>query len=241
LDPRPDLADPGNKVARPAVSKDAQPDHQAKYGNDGRADTSWISNSANSWIKIDLGQVRTINMVRLGTGNSVQDNELGSFVIAVALSDVYADGDSSNDDREYAKVFDSKQAGFSGSASDTATINILFSRVEARFVKITFEKAGAAIAEVGVFMFEAPGLAGQPTTIIPNTGFATRTSTSEPGQPPTSTPAATAAPSQTPIRTPRPSNTPIVLPTNTQPPAHTPTVLPTDTQPPANTETPSYP
>ena len=227
LDPSQDLADPGNNVARVAVSKDAQPDHPAKYGNDGRADTSWVSNSANSWIKLDLGQFRTINMVRLEKGDSAQGNELGSFVIAVALSDVYADGDSSNDDREYVKVFDSKQAGFSGSVADTTTINILFSPVQARFVKITFEKAGTAIAEAGVFMVEEPGLAGQPTITIPNTGFATRTSTSEPNDAPTNPPAATAAPSQTPISTPRPSNTPTVLPTNTQPPA--------------NTETPSYP
>ena len=218
-----DLADPGNSVARVAVSKDAQPAQPAKYGNDGHADTSWVSNSANSWIKLDLGQFRTINMVRLEKGNSAQGNELGSFVIAVTLSDVYADGDSKNDDREYIKVFDSKQAGFSGSVSDTPTINILFSPVQARFVKITFEKAGAAIAEVGVFMVEAPGLAGQPTITIPNTGFSTRTSTSKPDDQPANTP----APLQTPISTPRPSNTPIVLPTNTQPPA--------------DTETPSYP
>jgi hypothetical protein len=219
MDASPDLADPGNSVARPAVSKDAQPDHQAKYGNDGHADTSWVSNSANSWIKLDLGQFRTINMVRLEKGNSAPGNDFGSFVIAVALSDVYVDGNSSNDDREYAIVFDSKQAGFSGSVSDTATINILFSPVQARFVKITFEKAGAALAEIGVFMVEAPGLAGQPTITIPNTGFATRTSTSKPDDQPADTP----APLQTPISTPRPSNTPIVLPTNTQPPADTAT------------------
>ena len=228
LDPTQDLADPGNGAASPAASKDARPSHEAKYVNDGRGDTSWVSNSADSWIKLDLGQVRTINMVSLERGNSAQDNDLGSFVIAVALSDVYADGDSSNDDREYTPVFHSEQADFSGTVSDTAMINILFFPVEAHFVKITFEREGTAIEEVGVFMVEELA-AQQPTRTPTNRWYATRTSTPRPDDQPDNPPAATTAPSQTPISTPQPSNTPAPPPTQTQPPADTATApLPTE-------------
>ena len=227
LDPSQNLADPGNGVARPAVAKDARPAHEAKYVNDGRDDTRWVSNSADSWIKLDLGQFRTFNMVSLERGNSAQDNDLGSFVIAVALADVYADGDSSNDDREYTPVFDSEQADLSSMDTHTEMINILFSPVEARFVKITFEKAGAAIEEVGVFKVEPPVLVGQPTRTPTGIWYATRTSTPRPDDRPDNPPVATAAPSQTPISTPQPSNTAAPLPTQTQPPVDTSTPVPT--------------
>jgi hypothetical protein len=254
LDPRQNLADPGQGAAWLVVSKDAYPAHQAKYVNDGRGDTSWVSNSADSWIKLDLGQVRTINVVSLEKSNLApfQKNDLGSFEIAVALSDVYADGDSSNDYREYAPVFRSDQASFSGIDSQTEMITTRFSSVEARFVKITFKRAGAAIKEIGVFMVEPPVLAKRATrvphndlpgiTLIPintNTLMAIDTSTSLPTNAPTNT--------QTPTNTPYPSDTPTVLPTQTQTPTNTPypsdtpTVLPTQTQPPVDTATPEPP
>ncbi len=117
LDPSQDLANAGNGLARPAVSNDAQ--HKAAYVNDGRGGESWVSNSADSWIKIDLGKVTTINTVSLQKGSlgPSDENDPGQFVIAVALSDVYADGDSSHDYVEYAQVFHSAQAGFSGRVS----------------------------------------------------------------------------------------------------------------------------
>jgi hypothetical protein len=240
LAPSQNLADSSNGVAHPAVSKDARPSYPAKYANDGLGDTSWVSNSAESWIKLDLGQASTISMVTLEKGNldSSQDTDLGQFVIAVALSDVYADRDSTDDDSEYTPVFHSEQVDFSGTVSDTETISTLFSPVAARFVKITFERAGAAIEEIGVFMVELPGLAVQPTgtplstSTRPVTRFASLTSTSAPDHPPANTPVATIAPSQTPTNLPQPSATPIVLPTSTQPPANTPTpVPPTDPLP----------
>ena len=261
LDPSQDLADPGNGAASPAVSKDVHLAHQAKYVNDGRGGASWVSNSPYSWIKLDLGEVRPINMVSLEKGHlaSSPDNELGYFMIAVALSDVYADGDSGNDYREYTPVFHSEQADFSAIDSHTELIKTLFSTVEARFVKITFEKAGAAIEEVGVFMVEEPPvLAAKPTRIprddlpgiflIPthtNTSIAIYTSTSIPTNTPTDTP--TRLPTHTaepPTNTPLPSDTPTLLPTQTKPPTNTPlpsdtpTPLPTETQPPVDTSTP---
>jgi F5/8 type C domain-containing protein/DUF3060 family protein len=237
LDPSRDLADPGNGAARAAVSKDGRSNqaevHKAAYVNDSRGGTSWVSSSANSWIKIDLGKVTNINTVSLQKGNrgSSTDNDLGQFVIAVALSDVYADGDSSNDYVEYAQVFRSEQTGFSGTVSQTEIVKTRFSPVQARFVKITFEKAGAAIEEVGVFMIEPPVLAAQPT------------STSQEDLPGIAlTPTATGLPTGTavsiPTNTPTPSDTPTALPTITQYPSSTPTPLPTRTQPPADTSTP---
>ena len=261
LDPNQDLADPGNGVASPAISKDVHLAHQAKYVNDGRGGASWVSNSPYSWIKLDLGQVRTINMVSLEKGRLVSspDNELGSFVIAVAISDVYADGDSGDDYREYTQVFHSEQAGFRGIDPHTELIKTLFSPVEARFVKIMFEKAGAAIEEVGVFLVEEPPvLAAKPTRIprddlpgiflIPthtNTSIAVYTSTSIPTHTPTDTPTRLSThTAEPPTNTPPPSVTPTLPPTQTKPPtstplpSDTPTPLPTETQPAVDTSTP---
>ncbi|HSL29949.1 MAG TPA: hypothetical protein VK900_12170, partial [Anaerolineales bacterium] len=84
LTPERDLANVGNGSARPAVSRD------------GREGESWVSQSPGGWIKIDLGQVTSINTVSLqkGSPGSGGGDDLGQFVIAVALSDVYSDGDS---------------------------------------------------------------------------------------------------------------------------------------------------
>ena len=240
LDRSQDLADQGNGVAQPAVSKDAPSNphavYKAAYVNDGRLGTSWVSNSIDSWIKIDLGQVRTINTISLqnGSPDSAKDNNPGQFVIAVALSDVYTDGDSRNDYLEYAQVFHSEQTGFSGTVSHAETIRTQFPSVKARFVKITFEKAGAAIDEVGVFMVQPPVLAQKPTRTpqddLPGiTQTAIHTNTSLPTDTATSLPTGTAGSTDT--ATPTPTYTPS--------PSDTPTALPTDTLPPENTSTPA--
>jgi hypothetical protein len=254
LGPGQDLADAGNGTALPAVSKDARshPDgaYKAAYVNDGRGGASWVSNSADSWVKIDLGQVRTINTVSLqkGSPGSSEDNDPGQFVIAVALSDVYADGDSSDDYMDYAQVFHSEQAGFSGTVSQAETIRTQFPPVRARFVKITFEKAGAAIEEVGVFLVQPPVLAEQPThtpqaelptitlthrrTItLPPTDTATPTGTRQPTG--TATPTRTETPPQAATDT----LTPLPTATRTLPPTDTATPVPTEPLP-SNTPTP---
>ena len=82
--------------------------------NDGRSGASWISNSPDSWIKIDLGHVRTINTVTFGRDRlgNLNDGDPGQFVVAVAISDnVYSDGNSSNDFMEYTQVYDSEKDG----------------------------------------------------------------------------------------------------------------------------------
>jgi F5/8 type C domain/Protein of unknown function (DUF3060) len=245
LDPSQNLADPGNGPAQPAVSKDmrSNPDGvlKAAYVNDGRDGTSWVSTSADSWIKIDLGTVRTINTVSLrkGSPGSSQEYNPGQFVIAVALSDVYADGNSRDDSIEYAQVFDSEQTGFRGAVSQAETIQTQFPPVKARFVKITFEKAGVAIEEVGVFLVQPPELAKQPTRTPPY---------DVPGVTLTSTNILLAMDTATSVpwllsdtAVPVPTDTPTPLPINTLPPTATSTpiliiLLPSDTQIPATVQ-----
>jgi hypothetical protein len=255
LDPSQDLADPGNGAALPAVSKDARANpngtHKAAYVNDGRGGASWVSNSADSWIKIDLGNVTTINTVSLQNGSldSSDNNHPGQFVIAVALSDVYADGDSSNDYVEYAQVFHSEQADFSGRVSPAETIRTHFAPVQARYVKITFEQAGAAIEEVGIFLVKPPVLAEQ-TTRTPQDDLLASTMTpihantlSSMGTP-TSAPTGTAIPRLTNTPSQAASDTPVPSPTTTRPPADTSTPfskdpLPSETPIPLLTAVPS--
>jgi hypothetical protein len=260
LDPGQDLADHGNGLARPAVSSDALSTndgvHEAAYVNDGRSGASWVSKSAYSWVKIDLGKLTTINSVSLQKGSlgSSDDNNPGQFVIAVASADVYTDGNSSNDYTEYAQVFNSEETGFSGIISNAQTIRTLFPPVKARFVKITFEKAGGAIDEVGVFMVQPPERAEHPTgtstegasemtatLVITNTPLPMDTASALPiyTQTPTETftpqPTDTGLPTDTsiPIPTYQPSssNTPIPLPANTLPAADTATPVPTNPLP----------
>ena len=67
-----DLAFQGNGSALPAVAKDVIPSgstiHTIANANDGHYGngTSWIGNSANSWLKIDLGQAALIDRVTIG-------------------------------------------------------------------------------------------------------------------------------------------------------------------------------
>lgn len=244
LDPGQDLADQRNGAARPAVSKDerSNPDgvYKAAYVNDGRGGASWVSNSPDSWIKIDLGKVTTINTVSLlkGSADPSSEDNPGQFVIAVALSDVYADGDSSDDYREYAQIFRSEEMGFSGTVSQSETIRTQFPPVRARFIKITFEKAGTAIEEVSVFMVQPPVLAERPTRRPQDdlSGInltAVHTSTAALMNTVTSVPTGTrlATGTAVPTLTATPSNTPTPLPTNTLAPADTATPVPTDPPP----------
>jgi len=238
-----DLTYVGNGSARPAVAKDTNPAdggiYRAAYINDGLygPGASWVSNSPNSWIKIDLGKTTTINTVtfgrdRLGTLN---DRNPGQFVISVALSDnVYANGNSSNDSLEYSPVFDSEQAGFSGVIPGPQTVTAQFDSLAARFVKITFENPGTAVDEVEVFMLSTPPLSSNPTKTKEGDGrFKTATPL------PTSSPRPTETLTPVPPNTPVPTDTPTPVPSDTPVPTDTPTPVPTDTPlPPPDTDTP---
>jgi hypothetical protein len=228
VDDSQDLAVQGNGEAKPAVAKDAvaadNEVHKASAVNDGHEGGGWVSNSAYSWIKIDLGKVATINTVTLDKASldTYKDRNLGQFVIAVALSDVYADGNSSNDYTEYTQVYDSEQTNFNGVVSESATIRAMFRPVRARFVKITFEAAGTAIDEVKVFMAQPFGFV-EPPTRRPKDDSSASQATPAPIYP-----------------TPLPANTAIPAPTNTAIPAPTRTPVPTD-PPPTRTPLPTDP
>ena len=238
------LTYPGNGTARPAVAKDTVPGygsiHKAAYANDGLygPGASWVSNSAHSWIKIDLGKATTINTITFGRDRlgRFNDGDPGQFVIAVALADdIYADGNSNNDFTEYVEVYDSQDAGFDGIVSGPETIKANFKPVKARFVKITFENPGTAVDEIEAFMIQPPGFVNNPTQRPrqdePRATFTpVPTDTLVPSSTPTTRPTFTASPTRTP--TPRPTRTATPLPT------HTPTDVPTDTPLPTDTPVP---
>ena len=236
-----DLTYQGNGSARPAVAKDTMPGdddlHKAAFINDGRygPGTSWVSRSANSWIKIDLGKAALINTVTFGRDRlgALNDRDPGQFVIAVALTDdVYANGDSSNDDVEYLPVYDSEQTGFDGVISGSETVMAQFGSLPVRFVKITFENPGTAIDEVEVFL-KSPVFAGYPTRVTDdNSPFSTATLLPTQSLVPTST--STPIPTGTPV----PTDTLTPVPTDTAVPTDTPTPEPTDTEVPVPTDTP---
>lgn len=222
-----DLTYQGNGAARPAVAKDTLPGysgvHKAAYLNDGLygPGASWISNSAYSWIKIDLGKSTTINTVAFGRDRlgNFNDRDPGQFVIAVALADnVYADGNSNNDFMEYTQVYNSKEAGFDGVVSGSETVLASFSPTKARFIKITFTNPGAAVDEVEVFLAQPASGAGTPPTRKPTDA--------PPAFVSTPIPVYTAYPTNTAI--PLPTDTAIPVPTD-PPPTSTP--QPTDIPP----------
>ena len=252
-DNRENLTFQGNGVARAAVAKDTLPGfngiHHAAHVNDGLYGNgaSWISNSAYSWIKIDLGKLTDINTVAFGRDRlgNYNDRDPGQFTIAVALSDnVYADGNSSRDSIEYTLVYDSERAGFDGSVSTAETVQAYFGSVTARFVKITFTNPGTAIDEVEVFLVQPAVIASDGPIERTKDRPSRATSTSIP----TDTPQPTSTPTDIPpTDTPQPTSTPTDIPpthtpqpTDTPRPTRTPTDIPTDT-PQQPTDTPPPP
>jgi hypothetical protein len=227
LDKDQNVAYTGNGKARPAVAKDVSDGHMhsAAHLNDGLYGpaASWVSDSPNSWIKIDLGTPTAINTITFGRDRlgALNDGDPGRFVIAVATSDnIYADGNSSNDEREYVQVFDSQQSGFDGTISGAETVIAMFDLKRARFIKITFENARTAIDEVEAFVSRPAVADAEPT----------RKSSRE------ESPfiAFTASPVATPI----PSDTATAVPVDTLPPTETVTSVPTDPPPPTETPVP---
>ena len=236
-----DLTFPGNGSARPAVAKDTLPGdgviHRAAYVNDGQygPGASWVSQSKHSWIKIDLGKATTVNTVTFGRDRlgKLNDGDPGRFTISVALDDdVYANGNSTNDNVEYTQVYDSEQAGFDGVISGAETVMAQFEATPVRFLKLTFENAGTAIDEVEVFLVKTP----PPTdpTKAPDRDPSWTVTTL-----PTSTPLPTNTPLPTFTETPLPTDTATPVPTGTPVPTDTATVEPTSTPVPTDTLQPT--
>jgi hypothetical protein len=260
----------GNGSARPAVAKDSMPDtgefFKAAYINDGLygPGASWISNSRNSWIKIDLGTATEINTITFGRDRlgKLSGHDPGQFVISLAMSDnVYADGNNSNDNLEYQIVFDSKNAGFSGRIAGAETVVAQFTPQEARYIKITFENKGTAIDEVEAYLKQPPLASSvpdkpardkdksskddNPAPQASNPTSPAAVVVSSPVNTATPLPTSTAIPIDTatpiPTATDVPTNTPVPtsteVPTSTLPPANTPTSMPSDTPLPPPTDT----
>jgi hypothetical protein len=256
----------GNGSARPAVAKDTMTGsiHKAAYVNDGLygPGASWVSNSGNSWIKIDLGKATKINTITFGRDRlgELNGHNPGQFVVSLAISDdVYADGNNSNDVREYRPVFNSEHAGFSGTISGAETVAVQFTPQVTRYIKITFENKGTAIDEVEAFMAQPPMASSAPTDTsrdkqdddpsappVINTFQPPATYTSLPVNTATSLPSVTPVPSDTatplPTATDIPTNTPVPtstsIPTSTPVPTNSPTPAPSSTPLPPPTSTP---
>jgi len=154
-----DLAYAGNGFALPAVSRDVIPGHsmihRPEFANDGfyGNGASWISNSAGSWVKIDLGRVASIDGIKFGrdrTG-SYNDRDPGQFTVSIASSDdLYANGADNNDVTEYTQVLDSYTDGFGGAIHGSETVVASFAPMVGRYVKLTVTTRGAAVDEIEV-------------------------------------------------------------------------------------------
>jgi hypothetical protein len=154
-----DLAFQGNGFASPAVAKDDiqwyDAIHRPEFANDGSYGNgaSWISDSLNSWLKVDLGRTVLIDHITIGRDRlgGYDDRDPGQFTIAVATADnVYANGDGGNDGAEYTQVFNSASFGFSGVIDGPQTIEARFTPVLARFIKLSVENVGTDIDEIEV-------------------------------------------------------------------------------------------
>lgn len=145
-----------NAIHDPSFINDGQ------YGN-GR---SWIGQTPNSWLKIDLGGIQLVDRITFGRDRlgGFDDRDPGQFLIDVAVFDaVYANGDDSNDAFEYTNVVDSAALGFSGFISGPETVVIDFDTpISARYIKMTIANAtpfAAAIDEVQIFPVPEPSSA----------------------------------------------------------------------------------
>lgn len=154
-----DLAFQGNG-ASPAVAKDVipgySPIHLAQNVNDGKYGngTSWISNTSNSWIKINLGRPVMIDGAKFGRDRTgyFNDRDPGRFTISVATADsVYANGHDANDAVEYQQIFDSQAFAYNGTVNGAETIEVQFAPVLAQFVKFQATAIGVAIDELEIF------------------------------------------------------------------------------------------
>jgi hypothetical protein len=187
--------------------------------------TSWVSRTANSWIKIDMGKTVSINKVEMDRKNSGDSS--GDFTIAVARSD-----------GQYETVYDSAVDQSTWTAAGRETVEVSFESVMARYVKVTVAEPGIVIDEVRAFssiqlpptgqVIENEDPQDQPDAVLKSTSTPVPTNTPLPSKTP--------APTDTlwPTNTPLPTSTPI--PSNT--PAPTDTLWPTDTPAPTNTPLP---
>ena len=119
------------------------------YGNG----SSWIGATANSWIKIDLGNNFLIDSLTFGRDrlNNYNDRDPGSFSIMTALEDTFfSDNNTTNDILEYTTVVDSNALGFGGIINMNDSILSTFDSIEARYIMMRFSNNGVAVDEIEV-------------------------------------------------------------------------------------------
>lgn len=125
-------------AAAVASSEAFTPFHNSGNANDGFYGnaSAWVSGTLqNCWLKVDLGQVRTIAKLKGGRDRegSFGDRWWNDYQVWVATSEnVYAPGDDSNDGAEYTLV----ASGFFGSHVPGASTEVNFAPVQARYVKL---------------------------------------------------------------------------------------------------------
>jgi PEP-CTERM motif len=131
--------------------------NDGSYGNG----SSWIGNTPNSWLKIDLGVAAIIDQILFGRyrmGTCCNDRQAGSFSIAAALTDnVFSNGDTTNDDLEYSTIVPTNSVSYPSGQ----TVKVDFTTgtpeiITARYLKLTFANSGTAIDEVEVFGTTVP-------------------------------------------------------------------------------------
>jgi hypothetical protein len=152
-----DVAWSGNGFARAAVAKDTIAGvaiHNQAHINDGYYGNgaSWVSASADGWVKIDLGRLVMVDGVRLGRDRTglYADRPTGGFVVALAtVEGAYAAGSDVADATEYTKVFEATAAEVTNTGTGV-TFVASFTPTLARYVKVQVKSAGAALDEVEV-------------------------------------------------------------------------------------------
>ena len=163
------LAFQGGISAQAAVSSSTIPGfpdiHLPEFVNDGfyGNGSSWIGSGENNWLKIDLGQITSIDRIMFGRDRlgDYDGRDPGQCTIAVATAEnFYVNGDATNDSFEYTEIVDSASLGFSGLINGSDTIQVSFDAVLTQYVKLTFANSGVAIDEVEIF-----GAVPEPATI----------------------------------------------------------------------------
>ena len=192
--------------------------------------TSWVSRTANSWIKIDIGRIAGINKVELDRNYS--DGSTGDFTISVAQSD-----------GQYQEVYDSESDNLAQPVVGMETVQISFEPVLARYVKVTIDDPGIVISEVRAFSVNIPPTLNQRDEDTDGLSLQTMNASSTPVPTDTRWPTDTPVPTSTPAPTDTPMATDTQWPTNTPVPTSTPapteTPMPTDTQWPTDTPVPT--
>jgi len=144
--------------ALPAIVKDSFGSfpliHDPEYLNDGLYGNgaSWVPGGSNSWLKIDLGEEILIDSLSFGRDrlDNFDDRDPGQFTIQVATSDVYENANSDNDSTDYNTIVDSSLLMFDGFIDGDETLQVNFSPVIARYLKMNFVDSFILIDEIQV-------------------------------------------------------------------------------------------